>query len=188
MAPPEKKQHQLISYLLELSSQEDRASLAALRSALRPGRELDALRFVVPFLQDTDRSGVALSAARRRKDEEDAVLLAALFALHPEPGALSLASALSRIFHETQSESIEGRFRALLSADRTDLATHLRHAVSLCASKGIPLDWNDLYSALRFWDHEDDRARRAWARDFWASNGAPEAPDAAPPSTTNPST
>lgn len=176
MPPTESKKHPLVRYLLSLAEQEDRASLAALRSALRPGQELDALRFVVPFLFSEDRKGKALSAACRRRDEDDAVLLASLFALHPESGGLSLASAMSKIFHDTGSESIEGRFRALLSAHRSDLGTHLRYAVALCASKGVSLDWDDLYKTIQQWDREDGAQRRSWARDFWASQDAPEEP------------
>jgi CRISPR system Cascade subunit CasB len=178
LPPSEPKQHPLVTYLKSLVEQDDRASLAALRSALRPGRELEALRFVVPFLATNGRNDTPLLAARRRRDEDDAILLASLFALYPENGGLSLASAMSKIFHDTQSESIEGRFRALLSAHRNELDTHLRNAVSLCASKNLPLDWNDLYLAIRRWDSDEEQVRRAWARDFWAFSASTEAPTA----------
>lgn len=178
MPPTESRQKPLVGYLISLAEQDDRASLAALRSALRPGRELEALRFVVPFLATNGRNDTPLLAARRRRDEDDAILLASLFALYPENGGLSLASAMSKIFHDTQSESIEGRFRALLSAHRNELDTHLRNAVSLCASKNLPLDWNDLYLAILQWDSDEEKARRAWARDFWAFSASTEAPTA----------
>lgn len=163
--PPNEQKSPLVGYLTSLVEQDDRASLAALRSALRPGRELDALRFVVPFLPENNKDGTPLSPARRRQNEDDAVLLASLFALHQESGSSSLATAMRLLFRESESESIKGRFRALLSAERSELGTHLRHAVSLCAK--YPLDWEDLYKTIRSWDDENQRARRAWARDFW---------------------
>lgn len=171
----------LVTHLLNLAEREDRGALAALRGALRPGKELDALRIVGPFLRTQGRDGQPLSASARRRDEDDAMLLASLFALNPQRGSLSLASALLAVWRDSGSDSVEGRFRALLSASRGDLTPHLRHAVSLVASKGLSLDWDDLYRTLQRWDHEDERARRAWARDFWASAPA-EAPQA--PSTT----
>jgi CRISPR system Cascade subunit CasB len=75
---------------------------------------------------------------------------------------------------EAGSESTEARFLALLSANRADLPTHLRHAIALVAGKKLALNWNDLFAAIRFWDHDDDFVRRGWAADFWAG-GQPEA-------------
>jgi CRISPR system Cascade subunit CasB len=168
----------LVAYLISLDARGDRAALAALRGALRPGRELDALRFVVPFLPAQGRDGASLGSLARRRGEDDAILLASLFALHPENGPRSLASVLNSVRIKTGSDSIEGRFRALLSAGRTDLAPHLRHAVSLVAGRKEAIDWGDLHRAIRNWDHQDDFVRREWARDFWA--GAPEQGASAP--------
>jgi CRISPR system Cascade subunit CasB len=155
--------HPLIRYLETLAAREDRATLATLRGSLREGHELDGLRVVMPFLKP--------DAARRAED--DAVLLAGLFALHPEGGTTSLAEALRKVSlgkgSESESDSIEKRFMALLASDRQDLAIHLRHAVSLVAASGIGLDWDDLYQAIRYWDHQDDFIRRRWARGFWGN-------------------
>jgi hypothetical protein len=140
----------LVAYLISLDARGDRAALAALRGALRPGRELDALRFVVPFLPAQGRDGASLGSLAR----------------------------LNSVRIKTGSDSIEGRFRALLSAGRTDLAPHLRHAVSLVAGRKEAIDWGDLHRAIRNWDHQDDFVRREWARDFWA--GAPEQGASAP--------
>jgi CRISPR type I-E-associated protein CasB/Cse2 len=105
-----------------------------------------------------------------RRDEDVALLLEGLFGLHPESGARTLAEALRLAADE--SGSIELRFRALLGASRTDLPVHLRHLVSLVAGKGHAIDWRDLHAALRAWSHDDERAQRAWARDFWAPAAA----------------
>ena len=151
----------LILYLRRLAAHEDRATLAALRMSLRDGHELDGLRVVLPFL------GPHVG----RRAEDDAVLIAALFALHPETSSLSLPDALRKLWRpeggHSESGSVEKRFQALLAADRSDLPIHLRHAISLVAPSGLGIHWEDLYRALRYWDHEDDFVRRRWARSFW---------------------
>lgn len=147
----------LVDHLEHLVAHEDRATLARLRASLSPARALDGLDVVLPFVTRDPR--------RRRRAEDDALLLAGLFALHPESGDRSLPSALAEIART--SDSVEMRFRALLSADREDLPNHLRHAVALAASKKLPIDWRDLHAAIRFWDDDGERARRRWARDFW---------------------
>ena len=93
------------------------------------------------------------------------LLVAGLFALHPDSGATKLPSAL-RLLAQT-SDSVELRFRALLAAEKVDLGPHLRHAVTLVASHGFALDWRDLHRTVRFWDRPSVRSRRAWARAFW---------------------
>ncbi len=162
--PEDRSRHRsLIANLEYLAERNDRAALAALRASLRERHALEALRYVLPFL--------GKDAGRRAED--DACLVAGLFALHPESGSLTLASALRRL-RESGSDSTEARFLGLLSANRADLPTHLRHAVALVAGKKLALDWNDLFTAIRFWDHDDDFVRRRWAADFWAG-GQPEA-------------
>jgi CRISPR type I-E-associated protein CasB/Cse2 len=149
--------HELIASLMTLTERGDRAALAALRASLREPGGLGALRYVLPFIGGT----------AGRQAEDDACLVAGLFALHPESGPLTLASAL-RVVWKTGSDSTEARFRGLLSSSRADLSTQLRHAVALAAGKQLALDWNDLYKTIRYWDHDDDFARRRWATDFWA--------------------
>ncbi len=153
--PPEDR---LVDHLEALARNEDRATLALLRSTLQEGRALEGLRVVMPY--------ITRSAADQRQREDDALLVAGLFALHPESGSRSLASALRSVAQE--SDSVELRFRALLTAGRDELPTHLRHAVTLVASKKLAIDWRNLRTTVRFWERSDDRARRAWARDFWA--------------------
>ena len=151
-----------ITALGRLDTSRQRAALATLRGSLRDGHDLDAAPYVLPFVTDP-------------RDEPHAFLVAGLFALHPEPGSSTVGDALRRVKGLTDSESIELRFRALLSASRAELPTHLRHAVTLIASKQIGLDWGDLYQALRFWEADPLTAggahpKRRWARDFWAFN------------------
>lgn len=165
--------NRLVDHLEELAREgdKDRATLALLRGSLQEGRALDGLRVVLPY--------IARDAKRQRQDEDDALLLAGLFATHPESGEDSLASALHEVATRDNTgrinESIELRFRALLGASRQDLPTHLRHAVGLVASHKLAIDWRDLHTKIRFWESTSDRARREWARDFWTSDEGGEA-------------
>ncbi len=155
----------LVDHLETIAARQDRATLARLRRSLHPEHALDGLPVVLPYVP---HEGPA---------EDDALLLAGLFALHPESGPISLATALG--VAARTSDSVELRFRALLSAGRPDLPTHLRHAVMLVATEGLSLDWRDLHTAIRFWDHPADRARRRWARDFWTPSD-PDEPNSDP--------
>lgn len=168
-APPEYRDP-LVDHLEELAARQDRATLARLRASLQEDRSLEGLPTVLPFVPH-DR-------ASRSRAEDDALLVAGLFALHPESGSTSLPAAL-RVLSQT-SDSVELRFRALLGANRADLGPHLRHAISLVAGQGVALDWRELHTAVRFWDHPSSRSRRAWARAFWT-------PDNNDPLPTNPS-
>lgn len=142
----------------------DRATLAKLRRSLSEEVPFEALRVVMPYVRGADEY-----VARR---EDDAALLAGLFALHPESHSRSLATALRSAAEK--SDSVELRFRAMFSASREDLAPHLRSAVTLVASHdGLGINWDDLYTTIRFWNasNNDPRrdVRRKWARDFWGS-------------------
>jgi CRISPR type I-E-associated protein CasB/Cse2 len=154
-----------IRALAQLENSRQRAALAALRRSLQDGRSLDAAPYVLPF-------GIGAS------DESSAFVLAGLFSLHPEVGSASIAEALRVVKVRKKSESVELRFRALLSASRTELPVHLRHAISLAASESISVNWANLYWALRMWDTEPNNfdgrhPRRQWARDFWAEDVQP---------------
>jgi len=169
------KTHPLIEHLYDLARRDDRAALAALRAGLRPGREWEALRIVLPHVRAKE--------PWIRRAEDDALLLGGLFALHPERGTLSVPRAMALVKEDTQSESIEHRFTAMLAASREDLPQHLRHAITLIASRDRPLriDWDLLRSDLRFWSSE--RTRRRWAREFWTP--APADAKAADPASTS---
>jgi CRISPR type I-E-associated protein CasB/Cse2 len=162
MAESPERTDPLVDHLERLASRQDRATLALLRGTFQKEHALDGLAVVLPF--------VAQDSRWRDRAEDDALLVSGLFALHPESGSLLLPDAL-RVIAKT-SESVELRFRALLSASRQDLVEHLRHAVTLVASHGLAIDWRDLHAAIRYWDHPSDRMRRRWARAFWASESS----------------
>lgn len=151
-----KQTHPFVDYLVQLAAQDDRAALASLRqSFVNP---LRALPLVAPFLGPND------GPAR----EEALLLLGGLFALHPVSGDVALPQALRRVATLTGSDSIELRFRALIECDAEDLSDHLRHAVTLVARESIPLDYDELLSAIRNWRSDQRFVQRRWARQFWA--------------------
>lgn len=146
-----------IGHLERLQDQEDRRALAILRRGVnrQPGTAPEMFSLVIPW-------GVP------RYAEDCAFLVAALFALHPQPkGQGTLGSAFARI--SGGSDSIEQRFNALLNCHRDDLPYHLRQAVSLLRSKDVPVDWKRLLRDVLGWEHDDRYVQRDWARDFWSS-------------------
>jgi len=164
MAEAHERRDPLVDHLEDLAARQDRRTLALLRRTFQEAQALDGLAVVLPFVTRDNRW--------RERAEDDALLVSGLFALHPESGSMSLPAAL-HIMAKT-SDSVELRFRALLSAGRLDLGEHLRHAVTLVASHGLAIDWRDLHAAVRYWDHPSDRTRRQWARDFWSHAGSSE--------------
>src|ERR1043166_318223 len=108
---------------------------------------------------------------------EDRGALAALRASPPERGGagISVGRALARVRDKSGSESIEGRFVALLDAHAEDIGHHLRYAIALLRSNEIPIDWDKLLSDVLAWDHEDRGVQRRWARNFWKDQ--PSEPD-----------
>ncbi len=147
----------LIDYLEGIAARQDRATLARLRAGLHIGRELEALPVVLPFLPS--------EADNRWRLEEDATLVAGLFATHPISATATLPGVLRPM--ALVRSSVEDRFRALLGTARADLDVHLRHLVGLASAEGAGLDWRDLRRAVRSWDHPDRYIQRQWARTFW---------------------
>ncbi len=162
-APP------LIDALLGLARDQDRGALAALRRGLGhpPGTVPAMFPYVEPYL----------GASPTRSREEASYLVAALFASHPsnwaheDPLATNLGASLARI--PGRNDSIEKRFQALLACRREDLPDHLRHAVSLVRAHDIPVDWAQLLRDIQYWDSENRRVQRAWARAFWGPTSEP---------------
>ena len=159
-------QERLIEHLFQFVRREDRGALAALR------RSLDE--------EPQSFAGAAQVIARvlpsdlRQQQEDDAYLVAGLFALAPAESGLPLPVALRRVA-DGGSSSIELPFTAMLAAGREDLPSHLRHAVTLVRSKGIDLDWTDVLDSLSGWNHSSGYVQKRWARHFWASQ--PEKPE-----------
>jgi CRISPR system Cascade subunit CasB len=161
MTTPNSPEHPaLITYLLRLAANDDRAAFAQLRRGLGkpPGTDIGSFPHVVPYIPEAD-SGVVRSWPY--------FVVASLFASHPQqgPDKKSVAAAIREL---KDSPSRDGRFRALLNAHVDEVADHLRHAVSQLSSHGIVFDWATLLRDLKSWGHPEQFVQRNWARDFWA--------------------
>ncbi len=155
-------QERFIAHLEKLRDQEDRGALATLRRGL--GRESGTTPAMYPL--------VIPWVPTHPFVENAAFLMAALFALHPQPGGQgTLGSAFAQV--ASFSASVEQRFVALLNCHRDDLPDHLRHAISLLRSKEIPVDWKRLLRDVLAWDHDSRYVQRNWAREFWRSAQGP---------------
>src|SRR2546422_2397970 len=102
-------QGKFIEHLEKLRGREDRGALATLRRGLgrQPGTVPEMYPLVVTWVPNIPFV------------ENAAFLIAALFALHPQPGGQGTLGASFARIAET-SESVEQRFVALLNCHRDD--------------------------------------------------------------------
>jgi CRISPR system Cascade subunit CasB len=166
----------LVEHLERLVREDDRAALAQLRRALgQPvGMATEAHRHVLPWLRPEATWA----------EVDDAYLIASLFALwhqgKDQPRSVSaerrtnLGLSFRLLPEEARTGSVEGRFRALLNADREELSEHLRHAINLLRAKNVAVDWSRLYRDVRNWRSDDRWVQREWARAYWGDT-APSA-------------
>lgn len=136
---------------------------AALRRSLAfdPGAYPPAMPYVEPFVRE---EGWAREAH---------YLVAALYALkdgeHQEER--TLARALREAMEARGSDSLEGRFQALLDADRDQLPFRLRQAVSLVEGG---LDFARLLEDLLYWFHPERWVQARWAKEFYGKESVEE--------------
>jgi CRISPR system Cascade subunit CasB len=140
--------------------QEDRAALAALRRAVsgNPRYIFDTFQYIGAYLPSQPQA------------QDDYVLVAALFAYHPqgcEEGNMGAHFAALSAVNPERKQALERRFSAILKAHPDDLAYHLRAAVSLLKSNGIPVNWRQLLYDMRHWGYFDRFVQRDWATAFW---------------------
>lgn len=156
----EQREYALMTHLRELKMQGNRASLAALRRGLSAPDSAEVLREVLPYI-----------STQYSHEESMYILVAALFASHSEEVAgRSLGVAMRMVNESTESDSIEKRFVALLDADREQVPIHLRHAIQLCQSRQIGLDYNLLLRHMLQWNAPRRWTQLQWAREFWGRN------------------
>ncbi len=151
-----------IRHLFDLSDQEDRCALSELRRSLVSGNDVLATRHVLPWLGEEVES----------RRESVALLVAGLYALHPErTTGRNFGHSMSHMWQvQHRRPSTEQRFVAVLTAHPEDLSFYLRQAVSLVRFHEIPVDGAQLYRDLCNWGDADRFVQRKWARAFW---GAP---------------
>jgi CRISPR system Cascade subunit CasB len=159
-----KNQHiqNFISHLQALAKANDRAALAALRRAWS-GEQRDIIgtfRYVGRHLPPY------------RQAQDNYVLIAALFAHHPqscEEGNMGTHFAALRAANPKREQALERRFSAMLRAHPDDLPHHLRTAVDLLKSNEVPIpvNWYQLLWDVRRWGHPEHFVQRHWATAFW---------------------
>lgn len=150
-----------IGYLKNLSARKDRRALAALRRGLgKPaGHAIEMAPYVIPFLGEKES----------KREMQIRFLIASLFAYHPESANHgNFGNQFGILRRKRESESIEHRFRALLSAHFDSLGYHLRQAVGLLKSSDISVCWQQLYIDLIYWDHPEKFVQINWAKQYYA--------------------
>jgi CRISPR system Cascade subunit CasB len=158
----------LVGHLNSLVRQEDRAALAELRRGV--GSFPDGIPRMARYVERFVPDGAPLRV------QDAYYLVAGLFAMHQkdrrsERGRYNLGASFRRVRNETDSDSIDKRFLALLDAAPEDAHVHLRHAFSLMKSRDIDVDYEQLLRDLRWWSSEGRNVQRAWARAYWGSDG-----------------
>ncbi|GAA3868754.1 type I-E CRISPR-associated protein Cse2/CasB [Saccharothrix violaceirubra] len=157
---------------------ESRRVLARLRRMFSgPRQEADAYEFV--FAQDPPRA-----------EEEVWLLVAGLFALHPQPRRHasrrdSLGGSMADLLAQ-RGFAATRRFADLVARDRDGLPHHLRQTIRLLASHDIRVDYDRLLDdlvVLLAADREEDarRVRLRWAREFHRPATAPAPQDPSTP-------
>lgn len=146
-------------------AQNDRGKMASLRRGLSPATVMDAWPVIA-----------ALGGQIGQPGESVHLDIAALFATHPQEsnarnfGETCRAIASADSSDNTILESHERRFRRLLACDRAeDLSGQLRTWVRLAASKGVGVNYENLFDDLDWWNSSTSRIRVRWARSFWRS-------------------
>jgi CRISPR system Cascade subunit CasB len=167
----------------------ERANLAELRRSLAfdPGTHAPAFPVVEPFVRNA-----------KYKSESDAYyIVAGLFALIERPNPerappklepRNLGQSIAELYVSRQhAESIEKRFIALLDADDEQLAYRLRQMIALLRD-AAPIDWAKLLEDLRFWNTEEKRTQRSWAKSFYRHLNTPEPTETTAPTPEEEST
>lgn len=140
---------------------DDRGKMAALRRGLSDATQREAWPVIASLGADFGRIAPRI--------------VSALFAEHPEEDttAYSFGATCRRIGTDNGREreiveSFERRFRRLLACDSdTDVAGQLKAWIRLAASRGVGVNYEQLFWDLDGWNNRADRIKLQWARDFW---------------------
>lgn len=142
--------------------QNDRGKMAALRRGLSEATKREAWPVIAGLGEDIENRA--------------AITVAALFAEHPveAANARSLGQTCRSIAtNNGQSsdipDSFDKRFRRLIACDTAEeVAGQLSAWVRLAKSRGVGMNYQELFNDLAYWHLDADRKRVRWARDFWA--------------------
>ncbi|HKS45437.1 MAG TPA: type I-E CRISPR-associated protein Cse2/CasB [Amycolatopsis sp.] len=147
------------------------------RQAAEARRVLARLRrsFAGPR-QEAEAYDVVFEHDPPEAEQEIWLLVAGLFALHPQPRPRkdtrgSIGTAM-RALSQPPTESTTRRFQQLLAVDRNALPHYLRQCVQMLRTKNVAVDYDQLLDDLVVVlgpysrDEEVRRVRLRWARDY----------------------
>ena len=113
-------------------------------------------------------------------NNEVAVYVAGLFAVHPESTSVGNFGATCKAIEQRRGDKrsddnkltpTERRFQHLLSAEgRKERHERVMRMVLMAKSQGIPVNYERLETDLKFWD---DLKKTQWAVSFWTQGGVP---------------
>jgi len=105
--------------------------------------------------------------------------IAGLYATHPEEITYGNFGTTCKMIEQKREDRrgddskltpTERRFQHLLSSDRDELRERVMRMVLMAKSHGVPVNYEQLETDLRFWT---DRTRREWASAYWAQASGP---------------
>ncbi len=163
--------HPFVEYLYSLATDKRRGALADLRRGLSepPGTAPVMFPYVARWVPKD---------ARNTWREKVYYLTAALFAYYQSGSSIQSKRRLTTgnmgdhcrqaATKEKRSASFEMRFSSLLKSNLDDLPVLLRQMVSLLKSADVPINWDQLFHDLFYWNSESQFVQRQWANSYWA--------------------
>jgi len=146
---PKSDAKRLLEYLRRFKG--DRGALADLRCALSPTKRARAW----PLLGRV--GGI---------ENPRVEAVAGLFAYHPDETTTgNLGTTCRRLAAE--NNTFDARFQRLLFCDRNEICERLRPVVLAAKAKGIPINYEELFSDLCYWG---DSVKARWAREYWGAH------------------
>jgi CRISPR system Cascade subunit CasB len=121
------------------------------------------------------------TAALGPREARVCLQVAALFALHPATASTgNIGRTCAALAQRDGGSALETRFMRMLSARGEDLPRHLQRVVVLAREAGVPVNWAQLLSDMRHWDHPQRYVQMDWAHAFWSADLAPQKPTPQP--------
>ncbi len=158
-----------IKYLYALVETSNRAALADLRRGLsgQPGTSPAMFQYVAPWVPED---------ARNTWKEKVYYIIASLFAYYQAGASGKVLTTDQGNFgthcrqlkaKQEQSASFEARFTNLLKAHRDDTPILIKQILSLLRGEDIPVNWEQLFYDLQYWNSATQSVQRQWANGYW---------------------
>lgn len=183
--PVEQRREEFIAHLYRLhyhlTSTNPRLQADARRILARLRRSAVGAR------QEVEAYEIVFAHNPPRAEEKSWLLIAGLFALHPQPfptgpGSRTIGASM-RELESRRGESATKRFLQLVSADSNALPHYLRQAVRLLDSSDVTLNYRRLLQDVHVLLSDDairaQEVRLEWARDFYRQPSSASASKAA---------